>query len=68
MRVVGSGLSIAAYFITLHQDVVTGAAIHVTAMMISVPYSIALTYDVGRTLWKDEKNRSDLMNRSRFQQ
>ena len=40
MRVVGSGLIIAAYFITLHLDVVTGAAIHFTAMMISVPYFI----------------------------
>ena len=40
MRVVGSGLIIAAYFITLHLDVVTGAAIHLTAMMISVPYFI----------------------------
>ena len=40
MRIVGSGLVIAAYFITLHLDVVTGAAIHLTAMMISVPYLI----------------------------
>ena len=37
MRIVGSGLIIAAYFITLHLDVVTGVAIHLTAMMISVP-------------------------------
>ena len=40
MRVVGSGLIIAAYFITLHLDVVIGAAIHLTAMTISVPYFI----------------------------
>ena len=40
MRIVGSGLVIAAYFITLHLDVVTGAAINLTAMMISVPYFI----------------------------
>ena len=47
MRVVGSGLIIAAYFITLHLDVVTGATIHLTAMMISVPYFIkAKAWDV----------------------
>ena len=47
MRVVGSGLIIAAYFITLHLDVVTGAAIHLIAMMISVPYFIkAKAWDV----------------------
>ena len=40
MRVVGSGLVIAAYFITLHLDVVTGVIIHLTAMSISVPYFI----------------------------
>ena len=40
MRIVGSGLIIAAYFITLHLDVVAGASIHLTAMMISVPYFI----------------------------
>ena len=40
MRIVGSGLIIAAYFITLHLDVVTGVAIHLTAMLISVPYFI----------------------------
>lgn len=40
MRVVGSGLVIAAYFITLHLDVVTGVIIHLTAMTISVPYFI----------------------------
>ena len=40
MRVIGSGLIIAAYFITLHLDVVTGVIIHLTAMSISVPYFI----------------------------
>ena len=40
MRVVGSGLIIAAYFITLNVDVVTGVAVHLTAMVISVPYFI----------------------------
>ena len=40
MRAVGSGLIIAAYFITLHFDVVTGVIIHLTAMSISVPYFI----------------------------
>ena len=40
MRVIGSGLIIAAYFITLHLDVVTGVIIHLTAMCISVPYFI----------------------------
>ena len=40
MRAVGSALVIAAYFITLHLDVVTGVAIHLTAMIISIPYFI----------------------------
>ena len=40
MRIVGSGLIIAAYFITLHLDVVIGVAVHLSAMMISVPYFI----------------------------
>ena len=40
MRIVGSGLIIAAYFITLNLDVVTGAAVHLTAMIISVLYFI----------------------------
>ena len=40
MRVIGSGLVIAAYFITLHLDVVTGVSVHLTAMSISVPYFI----------------------------
>ena len=40
MRVIGSGLVIAAYFITLHLEVVTGVIIHLTAMSISIPYFI----------------------------
>ena len=40
MRVVGSGLVIAAYFVTLNLDVVAGVIIHLTAMSISVPYFI----------------------------
>ena len=40
MRAVGSALVIAAYFITLHLDVVIGVIIHLTAMSISVPYFI----------------------------
>lgn len=38
LRVIGSGLVIAAYFITLHLDVVTGVIVHLSAMSISVPY------------------------------
>ena len=40
MSVAGSGLIIAAYLITLNLDVVTGVAVHLTAMIISVPYFI----------------------------
>ena len=40
MRAVGSALVIAAYFVTLYLDVVIGVAIHLTAMIISVPYFI----------------------------
>ena len=40
MRAVGSALVIAAYFITLHLDVVAGVIIHLTAMSISLPYFI----------------------------
>ena len=40
MRVIGSGLVIAAYFITLHLDVVTGVIIHLTAMTVSIPYFV----------------------------
>ena len=37
MRIVGSGLVVAAYFITLHLNVVTGIVVHLTAMTILVP-------------------------------
>ena len=40
MRIVGSGLVISAYFITLHFDVVLGVIIHLVAMSISIPYFI----------------------------
>jgi len=40
MSVTGSGLIIAAYLITLKLDVVTGVAVHLTLMIISVPYFI----------------------------
>ena len=40
MRVIGSGLVIAAYFITLHLDVVTGVIVHLTAMSVSIPYFV----------------------------
>ena len=40
MRIIGSGLVIVAYFITLHLDVVTGVIVHLTAICISVPYFI----------------------------
>ena len=40
MRIIGSGLIIATYFITLHLDVVIGVAVHLTAKVISVPYFI----------------------------
>ena len=40
MRIIGSGLVISAYFITLHLDVVTGVIVHLVAMSISVPYFI----------------------------
>ena len=40
MRIIGSGLVISAYFITLHLDVVTGVVVHLVAMSISVPYFI----------------------------
>ena len=40
MRVIGSVLVIAAYFITLHLDVITGVIVHLTAMSVSVPYFI----------------------------
>ena len=40
MRIIGSGLIITTYFITLHLDVVIGVALHLAAMVISVPYFI----------------------------
>ena len=40
MRIVGSGLVMSAYFITLHLDVVTGVIVHLVAISISVPYFI----------------------------
>ena len=40
MRIVGSGLVISAYFITLYLDVVAGVIVHLVAMSISVPYFI----------------------------
>ena len=51
MRIVGSELIIAPYFITLHLDVVTGVIIHMTAMSISVPYFIrSKAWDVVITM------------------
>ena len=40
MRILGSCLVIAAYFITLHLDVVTGVIVHLTAISISMPYFV----------------------------
>ena len=40
MSVAGGGLIIAAYLIALNLDVVTGVAVHLTAMIISVPYFV----------------------------
>ena len=40
MRILGSVLVIAAYFITLHIDIVTGVMVHLTAISISMPYFI----------------------------
>ena len=42
MRIIGSGLIIAAYFITLNLDVLAGVVVHLTAMIISVPYFVKL--------------------------
>ena len=51
MRIVGSGLVISAYFITLHLDVVTGVIVHLVAMSISVPYFIkSKAWDVVITM------------------
>ena len=40
MRIIGSGLSIAAYFIALHLDIVIVVTINLTEMVISIPYFI----------------------------
>ena len=40
MRIIGSGLIIAAYVITINLDVLTGVVVHLTAMIISVPYFV----------------------------
>ena len=40
MRVIGSGLVITAYFITLHLDVEIGVIVHLTAMSVSIPYFV----------------------------
>ena len=63
MRILGSGLVIAAYFITLHLDVVIGVVLHLTAISISMPYfvkskawdvvimfSFIMTIGIGRLL------------------
>ena len=42
MRVIGSCLVIASYFITLHLDMVIGVIVHQIALVISVPYFIKL--------------------------
>ena len=42
MRVIGSCLVIASYFITLHLDMITGVIVHLVALTISVPYFIKL--------------------------
>lgn len=39
MRVMGSCLASASYFITLHLDMVTGVIVHLVALTISVPTS-----------------------------
>ena len=40
MRIVGSGLAIYAYYITLHLDDFTGVLVQLVAMYILVPYFI----------------------------
>ena len=42
MRVIGSCLVIASYFITLHLDMITGVIIHLVALIISAPYFIRI--------------------------
>ena len=74
MRVIGSGLVIAAYFITLHLDVVTGVIVHLTAMTISVPYFIkSRAWDVVimmtflMTIGLDDHHSSDSMSMNNLQ-
>ena len=40
LRMLGSGLVIAAYFIILHSNMIAGVLTHITAMGISTPYFI----------------------------
>ena len=40
MRVVGSFLVIAGYFIVLHVDIVSGLLVHIAACVISYPYFV----------------------------
>ena len=42
MRVMGSCLVNASYFITLHLDMVTGVIVHLAALIMSVSYVIKL--------------------------
>ena len=42
MRVIGSCLVNASYFITRHLDMVTGVIVHLVALTISAPYIIKL--------------------------
>ena len=42
MRVIGSCLVNASYFITLHLDMVTGVIVHLVALTMSVSYVIKL--------------------------
>ena len=42
MRVIGSCLVIASYFITLHLDMITGVIVHLVALLLSIPYFIKI--------------------------
>ena len=42
MRVIGSCLVNASYFITRHLDMVTGVIVHLVALIISIPYFIKI--------------------------
>ena len=42
MRMIGSSLVIASYFITLYLHVVAGVLVHLLALVISIPYFIKL--------------------------